>query len=143
MRAYFLLFLFLLGCQPNSPDDFQSEGAALAKALVLDLREIQSREDFLLAAPKVKKKVQKFVDLMILAAEYHNKHKEELQKSEEGDRYYSHLLLEEFKRIYAIQGCQEVMETLQRDSLHQLDAYLKTLQEKQACPGDVDRRPRR
>lgn len=129
MRIYFFLFLLFAACQPNSPDDFHSEGASITKALILDLREVNSKEKFLELAPKVKKKIQKLTDLMIGAAKYQSKHLGEIDLRESSDHYYSDLLLEEFKRIYAIQGCQEIMEGLQRDSLHQLDAYLKSMQE--------------
>ena len=122
MHIYFMLLLLLTACQPNSKQDFHSEGTSLAKTLIFDLREIHSKEDFLEIAPRVKKKIQKLTDLMILSVHYQTKHPSE--REEIIDRRYSDLLLEEFKRIYAMQGCREIMESLQRDSLHRLDAYL-------------------
>jgi hypothetical protein len=129
MPIYFFLLILLLSCQPNSLDDFQSEGASLAKSLVVDLRQIDSKEIFVETAPKVKRKIQKLTELMILAAKYQSKHLGDSGLKENSDHYYSDLLLEEFKRVYAIQGCKEIMEGLQRDSLHQLDAYLKSVQD--------------
>jgi len=68
MRIYLIFFLLLASCQPNSREDFHSEGTSVAKSLIFDLREVKSKEELLQIAPKIKKKVQKLTNLMILAA---------------------------------------------------------------------------
>lgn len=121
-----LLFAALGACQPNSPDDFYNEGTSIVKSLILDLREVNSKEELQELSPRIKKKMHKLSSLMIMTAKYHKKHPSEAQREFlHSDRLYSDMLLDEFKRLYTIEGCQEIMEVLQRDALHKLDAYLQ------------------
>lgn len=123
MMRYRLLPLILLisSCAPSSYEDFRHEGEACARALVKDLRQIESYDDLLTMQPVVKKHFEKLVDLMIEARQFQLKNPDlELIDIEET---YSYLLKEELKRVCQMEGGKEILEKMQHEALVRLDAY--------------------
>ena len=121
-KIYFCLICILVSCSPNSIEEFQLEGEAVAKELLNDLVKVQSLKDLKSEGPKLKKEYNQLVEIMIAAKKFQNRHL--------GDEVPGHIGLEvsealkkEFIRIYQLEGCLEVMEALQRESLHKLDLY--------------------
>lgn len=119
-----------VGCTPQSLDDFRNEGESVARFLVNDLQQIQSYDDLLAAAPRLKKRFSRLVDLMIQAKTYTLKNPFEGFETQAVEMQISERLLCEVERIYAIDNCRELMESLQRDSLHRLDDFHQSIQSK-------------
>jgi hypothetical protein len=122
-------FILLMACGPSSIEDFRREGQALSHSLAEDLKEVQTRSELAMITPKLKKKIEKLVDLMITAKLYQLKHPGGGSDSEE-ERNFSDELLEELRRIYAMDGGRETIEKIQRDALLRLDAFDKSLQKR-------------
>ena len=122
-----ILFFLISGCSPNSLKEYQTEGEALAKLLISELREVESTADLLKRSAKVKKIFSQLTELMICAKTYQMKHPEE-QGLDFSQRETSEILQRELMRIYQIDGCQDLMEDLQRESLHRLDLFHKKSQ---------------
>ncbi len=123
-RLYLILPLLLTACSPSSLEDFQREGESLCSELVVDLQEIQTREDLLRALPKLKKRFNELVQIMIQARSYQELHSEEeiLQPLE--STYSMNLdLIRELQRIYQIEGGQELVEKAEREALIRLDGH--------------------
>lgn len=127
MMILFSLLLLAFSCAPNSLQDFQHEGEAWCRSLAEDLRKVRTRDELIQAVPKIKKKFDQLVDLMIAAKEYQQNHldEEELQSPEPIKFPFSETLLWELKRIYAMEGGRETMEKAEKEALIRLDAYEK------------------
>ncbi len=125
---YLLFMVLLCGCNPNSLEDFQHEGEALCRSIVADLQDINNREDLVNASPKLKKRFNNLVDLMIEARTYSQEHPEEcaLPPSTSSEQ-----LLSELKRVYALDGGKEIVERAQREALIRLDAFERSLAKEQ------------
>lgn len=133
VRAFFLgVFLGLLSaCQPTSLEDFQLEGASLSRSLLKDLRRIECREDLALMEPVLKKKFEKFADLIIQARTFQQKNLEFEIPSQHINQALNHALVEEIKRIYSIEGGRESIERAQREAMLKLDAKEKLIEKQQ------------
>jgi hypothetical protein len=121
MRRFLCLLVLLGGCAPDSLEDFRHEGEALLRALTEELQHVQTREELLEAAPKLRSHFAQLADLMIQARQYQQKHPEE--DLPEGDAACSAALYAELVRIYRIEGGREIVEKAQRESLLRLDAF--------------------
>lgn len=119
---WIFLLVMLSGCSPSSMEEYRFEGESLVRSLIEECQKIESKEDLLLEKPRLKKKFDKIVDLMIAARKFQVKH---LDSEIPVDLRLaaSNALKEEFIRIYKIEGCQSLMEDIQRDSLHKLDLF--------------------
>jgi len=123
MRVYFFLILILLiGCDPGSMEEYRYEGESVSRLLCNDLVKIESTGDLKAQAPKLKKKFVQLTELMIKAKKHQLMHPEEVQ-IREVNMYLSDQLKMELMRLYQIEGCQMVIEDLQRESLHKLDLF--------------------
>lgn len=124
-----LCLLVLIGCSPNSLDDFQREGEALCRSLVSDLKKVQTHEDLLKIEPNLKKKFHHLVDLITQAKLYHLKHPDEVP-IEAQDHFFSEQMQMELKRIYRIEGGRGIIERAQREALIDLDAFERKINKK-------------
>jgi Tfp pilus assembly protein PilP len=127
---YLLLFFLvsLLGCSPNSLEDYHHEGQSIVKKLIEDLKPIQSREELELALPILKKRFEALVDVMIASMKFQDKHEGEF--FEEKEEYAFSLddeLLEELKRVYQLEKGRELIEKAEREPLLRLDACKRNL----------------
>lgn len=134
MRKLFFLFSFfcLLGCQPTSLEDFQLEGSSLARILLKDLREIETREDLSLMEPILKKDFERIVDLMIAARTFQQKNPEMELVFQNINTTLNLSLKEELKRVYEIEGGRECVERSQREAMLKLDAKEKMIEKQQS-----------
>ncbi len=119
---YFVLALILVACSPSSIEEFQFEGENIAKRLLKQLEKVHSVSDLKREGPKLKKEYAHLARLMIAAKKFQNSHPNEEEPGLEGLEV-SEDLKKEFIRIYQLEGCLELMEELQRESLHKLDLY--------------------
>lgn len=125
-----VLFLFFLaaGCAPHSKEDFQHEGESLCRDLTKELRKVQTREDLAKAAPKIKAKFEKIVDLVIEAKKFQMESEEEETNSDfTPDIAASDAFLAELKRVYKIEAGRDTIEKAQKEALLRLDAFDRSL----------------
>jgi hypothetical protein len=124
------LLLLFCSCSPNSSEEFQREGDARCRLLVIDLQKIEDRQQLLIAETALKKHFESLTDLMIEAREFQQKHLEEEIAWEES--VAGEALEIELRRIYAIEGGREVIERAQQEALVRLDAYEHALMKKRS-----------
>lgn len=132
MRILILFFLFtLFSCQPSSLEEFQFEGAGEVRLLLEKLKNIETREDLVLAEPLLKKHFERIVDIAIEARLFQQKNpRSEIQFLQIG-QFLSQSLLEEMTRIYALEGGKECIERAQREAMLRLDSKEKHLKKMQ------------
>lgn len=116
---WLIFALLFVSCGPASMEEFQCEGERVALALTRDLEKVESLQDLKAESPQLKKKFAELVDLMLAARKYQLKHPDE-EAPNEPNLDISNSLKAEFVRIYRIEGCQEIMEEIQRESLYRL-----------------------
>ncbi|MGE5196714.1 MAG: hypothetical protein ACM3JI_05235, partial [Anaerolineae bacterium] len=100
------------------------------RSLTSELKEINHREELIAATPKLKKKFNALVDLMIEARKFQKKHAEETlldSRQQNFEPIASEQLLMEIKRIYGIEGGRQIVESAQREALLRLDAFERSL----------------
>ena len=117
---YLILLLLVTGCSPSTAQDCQQEAKGVIKSLLVDFKEVQSREDLLDKEEQIKQKMQILVNLMLRLKKI-----EEIGEMifEEEDHAMSNLLMQEMKRIYYIDGARELIEQFQREALIRLDSH--------------------
>ncbi len=119
-----MLFLFivisLISCTPTSIEECRYESENISRSLLKDLEKVESLNDLIIRKSKLTKKFAILVDVIIISKKYGSNHQfDEIENKE--DQYLSDLILEQFVRIYKIDGCKELMEDIQRESLHKLE----------------------
>lgn len=120
MKFFFLILL--VACSPASVQDFQREGESICRDLTRELKKIQTREELVKAAPKLKAKFDKLVDLMIEARAF-QRESEEVFDPISNHSEVSRLLLCELRRIYQLEAGRETIEKTQKEALLRLDAF--------------------
>lgn len=110
----FTLLFALAQCSPSSQEDYRQEGRAITRALIEDLRGIETAEQLIHAEKKLKKKFDRLVDLMI------EMRKSRCEFTEDGSTEESALLKEELRRIYSIERGRECIERAQQEALIRL-----------------------
>lgn len=128
---YFVLFL-LTACQPTSLEDFQSEGGFLARHLLKDLRQIESREDLNAIEPILRRDFEKIVDLIIQARSFQQKNPDVEVSFQNINEMLNLSLIDELKRVYAIEGGRECVERAQKEAMLKLDAKERLFQKQQS-----------
>jgi hypothetical protein len=113
---------FFAGCGPSSLSDISLEASTHRKKLMKILDKVQSKQDLIDHSSKIKKEINAFTDLMILAKEMEGEENQRMVSAE--DEILSSELKEAMKRVYQIEGARELFENLQRDALHRLDYVL-------------------
>lgn len=124
--VFFFLFIFF-SCQPSSLEEFQLEGASRMRLLLKELKGIETREDLLAAEPDLKKHFEKIVKIVIQARLFQQKNVGVDVPVLQLGQALSSSLLEEMKRIYALEGGRECIERAQREAMLKLDAKEKAL----------------
>jgi len=127
-RLLLLCFILALltGCGPRSLQDFADEGENVTLQLIQELEPLQSREELLTAAPRIKQLFEQLVTLIISAKEFREKHpKAESIALSERNHELSEQLRFELNRIYKIDEGREIIEKCQNEALNRLDAFTK------------------
>lgn len=124
MRFFFvsLIFFFLTSCSPPSLDDYHEESKSLVHALSEVLKHTQTRDELIENMPQLKRLFNNLVDVMIACHQCQNKMPRKALTAEEHRQ--SDALRQEINRLCRIQGCRELIEQCQEESLHKLDKYL-------------------
>jgi len=108
------------------------EGAAEVRLLVERLKKIEGREDLVDAEPVLKKHFEKIVDIAIQARIFQQKNPGEEVRISEFGKLRGDALLEQMKRVYAIEGGRACIERVQREAMLRLDAKEKMLEKQQS-----------
>ena len=121
MKRYFLVpLLFLAACRPSTLSEWRVEGISIVRDLVEELEGISSLEEVEAKKGSLKKKYNALVYVMMEASSY---------EEEEGeivpDSFYSDALRQQYLRLYEIEGGRAALFEIQRESLHDLDKFLK------------------
>ena len=82
------------------------------KKLVVQLRQIETRENLQREVPRLKKQFNKLADLLVEARAYGSVELEPTIVSEE--------LFAEMARLYEMSGCRELIESAQEEAVHRL-----------------------
>lgn len=127
MRMFFLLFL-LFGCSPSSMEDFRDQGREQVHELLQEMRKIHTRQDLVLAQPRLKMHFEKLTQVMIEAREYKENHPEAvILEPAEVDVSLSQELEQEMHRLLYLEGGEEILEKAQEEALYRLDHFEKVL----------------
>ncbi len=119
--------LFVWSCSPNSYEEFHDEGERAIHCLLTELQNVETREDLLYKAPRLRKTFDDIANTVIAAREYQrtHPHHEPLALSPRR-RYLNDLLRAELNRIYeSIYGGRTIIEECQFEALNVLDSYEK------------------
>ncbi len=117
-----LLLFICIACSPSSREEYQLEGEDIARGITKILQKVSSASDLKREGVRLKKEYAKLVALMIAA-------KKDEGRLEDSDSEFvrsttaSDALKAEFMRVYQLEGCQELVEQISRESLHKLDLY--------------------
>ena len=122
MKKIFIFLIFLTACSPHSMEDFQHEGESICRDITKELKKIQTHNEFVKAAPKLKLKFNKLIDLMIEARAFQQESDEAFNPMATASDASS-LLLAELKRVYKLEAGRETIEKTQREALLRLDAF--------------------
>ena len=117
--SFYLIFysFFLASCQ-SSYENYREKGQHLVHELILELRQIHSRDQLLAAQISLKKIYSSLAALIIEAELYRRKYPdEELLEFVFEERIYSEQLRKELNRLYEIEGGRECMEKCQEQAL--------------------------
>lgn len=121
----------LSACQPTALEEFQLEGGALSRALLQDLRKVETREDLVFLEPILKKDFNNLVNLMIQARAFQQKNLDFEIPIQNANQILNASLVEEMKRIYDIEGGRECIERAQREAMLKLHAREKMFEKQQ------------
>lgn len=112
-----LAFLFFsTGCGHRSLDDFQEEGEGVVRALIQDLRLIQTRDDLIASSSRIQRHFEKLAYIMVEAEMFYSLYPEK----ERGGRLNHELsdrLRIELNRLYSLEGGCQVIERIQERAL--------------------------
>ncbi len=129
--AAFLIILLCAACGPQSLEDYRREGRQSVRSQAKELSRIQSRQDLITEGPKIKKKFNEMVDLIIAAREfYESRPSEEMVPLTEEDREASDQLQVEIERIGRIQGAESLLAKYREEALDRLHRFELQLQKR-------------
>lgn len=142
MSRLLLYYIFILiavncfclsGCSSSSLEGFHDKGVEITCTLIDELENIQSRDDLLAAAPRLKQLFLMLVKTSIAAQDYQEKqaYLEQVELTQ-SDHIRSEKIRQQLQRIYRIEGCREIMEKSQQDALNLLDSYQQQLQRRRS-----------
>jgi hypothetical protein len=120
MKKIFFALLILLGCNPNSYEDFHCEGDAHCRKMLDTLKKIQDRQQLLQAQPVLKQHFEELVNLMIAARKFQ-------MNSLETKIFYPSTYSES-----VIEGGREVIEKAQKQAFLRLSEWERQIGKKQS-----------
>ncbi len=132
MKKLFVMITLscLIGCTPHSIDDFRAQGNGVMYHLVKELKKVQTLDQLLAVSHRLKPLFNKLVTIMIQARRFQEKHPDRSYLwHPEKNSIAAEKLREQLQRIYTIQGARKVMEEIQKEALHRLDAFEKMNEE--------------
>lgn len=120
----FSLVILLTSCSSPSLEDFRSEGEATSRELTAELKQIRSRDDLLIHAPRLQTLFNRLVEI-ILAAESFKELQDQTTVELSVNRHsaISDQLRIELNRVLHMEGGREVIERAQEAALNRLDAF--------------------
>ena len=120
LRFIFFIFCFVLtSCTSNSLEDFRDEGRHTTRALIAELKKIETHQDFAPHSLKLKKLFLEQVQIIDRMHQWRQKHPE--AKTPELialDYQLSEKLEKELARIAKIEGGKKFLQKCQQEALH-------------------------
>lgn len=123
VKICILFLLFFVACSPSSLEDFRYEGESICKDLTQELKKIETSQQLIVKAPKLKTYFDKLVVVIIQAKKFQKEH-EEASVVVDGKSQASQNLLAELRRIYELEGGRELMEKIEQEALIKLSKSL-------------------
>ncbi len=121
----------LVSCGPSRPEDFRRQGQRLQKTLTRQLHKIETRDDLVLAVPRLTELFDEFVDIMIAARQKGYEGRWEASSDLEPDEeQLSRRLRQELERVCGLEGGQDLITQCQKKALLRLDAHEQQLASK-------------
>ena len=106
--------------------DYRSRGRSELRTLIVELQSIHSRQELVQDEAKLQKQFLELTDTMISAQNFYKKHPEaELLELSDEDERLSFELRHELSRLCRIDGCRDLLEKIQEESLHKLSTSEK------------------
>ena len=130
---YWILFIWLSSCSPQSLEDYQQETRFLMRALIQELQTIEYPEHLSKSEPELRKKFNQLVDLMIQAREYQQERGLDAPARVDALLDDNESLKMELRRIYSIERGRECIERASQEALIRLDAYERQLKKKRGA----------
>jgi hypothetical protein len=118
-----LVHVSLVSCHRNNLDDYREEGEGIVRSLVEELGQVHSLEQLEERRMHLKRQFNALISLIIEAHALKNKDSKESSAADSNPD--SELLRMEINRICNISGGRELLEKIQEEALHRLDAYLQ------------------
>jgi hypothetical protein len=121
-----LISLIANGCHSRSLKDFRQESEEITHSLIDQLHQIQNRDQLLASRVRLKRLFNELVNVMIASEEYRQtQFSKDIPPLSDNNHLLSDQLYQELNRIYAIDGCRQIIEKCQEEALNRLDAYEK------------------
>jgi hypothetical protein len=121
-----LIITILASCQPSSEDDFKQETKAICEHIASNLSTVSSLEDLEKLKPSLKNSFEDLVDLLIQAKRFEIENGWNLSSPLSSEQAHAQdTLLSELNRVLQIDGAQDLIESIQRNSLERLDNFDK------------------
>lgn len=109
--------LLLSACSPSSLDDFRHEGEAICEKITQELKEVETHDQLMKKAPKLKLYFDELASLMIQAKKLEP---EDMNLIINEESLASQALISELKRIYQIEAGRDIIEKAQKEALIKL-----------------------
>ena len=119
VKICIFFLLFFVACSPSSLEDFRYEGESICKDLTQELKKIETSQQLIVKAPKLKTYFDKLVVVIIQAKKFQKEHEGE-NSIMDGKSQVSQNLLGELRRIYELEGGRELMEKIEQEALIKL-----------------------
>lgn len=132
--------MFLTSCSSHTLDDFRDEGEGIIRNLIVEFKQIRSRDDLLTHAKALQQLFNSLVDVIIEAQKYKIAHPEAVPTTQnKKEQAVADQLRIELNRILHMEGGREVIEKVQEEALNRLDSFERTRRVESQKP-EVSRR---
>ncbi len=116
--------LVCAACARQSLDDFLEEGEGITRALVIELKQVRTRDDLLAHAAKLQQLFNALVDVIIRAQEFKDLHPNaQPSNTYVNEQIMGDQLRVELNRVLRMEGGREVIEKTQEEALNRLDTF--------------------
>lgn len=117
-RFWFLILFFLTACSSPSPEHYRERGSALVRALVKELKKVNTREELMDHEARIRELFYEITSLTLEINTYLKAHSEmEIPLFTRQDQDLSDALQHELNRLLRKEGCQEFINQLMTQNL--------------------------
>lgn len=120
---FILIILLVSGCTSQTLDDYHEQGEEITISLTETLKKIRTREQLIVAVPRLQVFFNELVVTMIAAENFEQVHPSEADWTV--NQEVSTALLQELNRLYQLEGGKALIEKSQENALQQLEQWLE------------------